>query len=65
MRFFALAALSAYAQAKSWDDYTNLTLEEQEALYKKITGPYCDENALSDPLCVHKAEELMMEELQA
>ena len=34
-----------------------LTLEEQKALYEKITGPYCDENALLDPLCMHKQDE--------
>jgi len=38
-----------------------MTLEEQEDLYNRITGPYCEENALTDPLCVHKAEEIFAE----
>jgi len=33
-----------------------LELSVQEALYKKLTGPYCEENALTDPLCSHVKE---------
>ena len=33
--------------------YENLNLVQLEALYEKITGPYCEENAETDPLCMH------------
>ena len=56
MRSFALALVASVAAAQ-----IKLTLEEQEELYNRITGPYCDENALTDPLCVHKAMDLMRE----
>ena len=32
-----------------------------EALYNKITGPYCDENAFTDPMCSHKKDEMINE----
>ena len=35
-----------------------------EALYTKITGPYCDENAFTDPLCMHVRDDLRAEALQ-
>ena len=38
-----------------------LNLEEQIKLYEKLTGPYCDEHAFSDPLCQHKAQEIQAE----
>jgi len=53
MYSFAAAVLASVAVAE-----IKLTLEEQEELYKRITGPYCDEHAMTDPLCVHKAQEL-------
>jgi len=62
----AVASATASARFNSVDshDLFNLTLEEQEALYKKITGPYCDEHALTDPLCVHRGEELFAKSFQ-
>ena len=59
MRCLQVTLLSvAISAAKSLDyheDYKDMTLEEMESLYKKLTtGPYCDENALTDPLCMHK-----------
>jgi hypothetical protein len=60
MLAFASAILASVAVAE-----ITMTLEEQEELYKRITGPYCDENALTDPLCVHKAEELFAEAFDA
>ena len=52
MRNFALAVLASVAAAD-----INMTLEEQKELYEKITGPHCDLEALTDPLCSHKAIE--------
>jgi len=46
-------------------DLIELTLDEQEALYLKVTGPYCDENAFTDPLCMHKRDELRAEALKS
>jgi len=34
-----------------------LEMFAQEALYKTLTGPYCEENALTDPLCIHVKED--------
>ena len=35
------------------EEYLNLSLAEQEYLYKEITGQYCEDFADSDPLCIH------------
>jgi len=52
----ALMAIVATATTEPTIEPTaELTIEEQEALYHKLTGPYCDENAYTDPLCVHRA----------
>ena len=63
--FMALAA-KAFANEdselfKSFDmsQYENISLSEMEVLYHKITGSYCDFNALSDPLCMHRKDEIM------
>ena len=34
-----------------------LSLEVQEIIYKTVTGPYCEEHAMTDPLCIHVKEE--------
>lgn len=52
----ATALTVVEAKASIFDYEVKLTLEEQEDLYKKITGPHCEENALTDPLCVHVKE---------
>ena len=56
MRIFASVLLATVSLAE-----IKMTLEEQEELYNRITGPYCDEYALTDPLCVHRAEDLFAE----
>ena len=34
-----------------------LDIQVQDIIYKTITGPYCEENASSDPLCSHVQQE--------
>ena len=54
-----MALVAAVASGQS---VSEMSLAEQKALYERLTGPnYCDENAFSDPLCVHKAEEIRAE----
>ena len=55
----ALVAVVAIAEP-----FSELSIDEQKKLYEKLTGPYCDENAFTDPLCVHKADEIKAEALR-
>ena len=52
---FAFAA-AAQKEIEVPEEYLNLSLAEQEYLYKEITGQYCEDNAEDDPLCVHVKE---------
>ena len=54
MRSIFIATLFATSAAAA----QKLTLEEQKALYERVTGPYCDQYAYTEPQCSHRAEEL-------
>ena len=61
----AALALAAVAAAKSIPADAlmqgELTMDQMEELYTKVTGPYCDEFAYIDPLCSHRRDELLAE----
>ena len=68
----AAAAITACINAQSGDyppncddfELVELTMDEMEELYTKVTGPYCEENAFTDPMCVHRRDELLALENQ-